>query len=75
MFYVSSVFLLHGVYGATLYSIAWLLSDSVFAGMIAVTLFVIHRYSLSDLDIHVAYAALDKLKKKTLFKSDSIHNS
>lgn len=43
VFYVSSVFLLHGVYGATLYITSWLLSDSVLAGMIAVTLFIIHR--------------------------------
>ncbi|MPC34805.1 putative C-mannosyltransferase DPY19L3 [Portunus trituberculatus] len=43
VFYVSSVFLLHGVYGATLYITSWLLSDSVLAGMISVTLFIIHR--------------------------------
>lgn len=44
MFYVSTVFYLHGVYTATLYITAWLLSDSVFAGMITVALFIVHRY-------------------------------
>lgn len=54
MFYVSNVFYLHGVYGATLYITAWLLSDSVFAGMIAVTLFIVHRYGKSYMQCQVA---------------------
>lgn len=55
VFYVSSVFLLHGVYGATLYITSWLLSDSVLAGMITVTLFIIHRWLWSYLGIYKTY--------------------
>ncbi|KAK8751973.1 hypothetical protein OTU49_011404 [Cherax quadricarinatus] len=43
VFYVSSVFGLHGVFISALYVTAWYLSGSVLAGMITVILFVIHR--------------------------------
>ncbi|XP_071515265.1 protein C-mannosyl-transferase DPY19L3-like [Panulirus ornatus] len=43
IFYVSSVFGLHGVFVAVLYITAWYLSDSVLAGAIAVILFIVHR--------------------------------
>ncbi|KAG7156023.1 C-mannosyltransferase DPY19L3-like [Homarus americanus] len=42
VFYVSTVFGLHGVFVATLYITAWYLSGSILAGFISVILFVVH---------------------------------
>ncbi|KAK3886747.1 hypothetical protein Pcinc_009123 [Petrolisthes cinctipes] len=53
VFYVWSVFNLHGVYVATLYVTAWHLSGSVLSGVITVALFVIHRTDVTRVNYTV----------------------
>ncbi|KAK4305152.1 hypothetical protein Pmani_022954 [Petrolisthes manimaculis] len=53
VFYVWSVFSLHGIYVATLYITAWHLSGSVLSGIITVALFVIHRTDVTRVNYTV----------------------